>query len=86
MKKRLIVMALSACLLTACSAEDTANAGDNINGETAAVTAESMTEITENAAETTETTETTEISAETIDETKAETSENEVTTGTNPLD
>ncbi|MDE7303598.1 MAG: hypothetical protein K2N60_09820 [Oscillospiraceae bacterium] len=86
MKKRLIVMALSACLLAGCSAEDTANAGDNVNGGTAAVTAESMTEITENAAETTGTTETTEASAETTDETKAETSENEVTTGTNPLD
>ena len=79
-------MALSACLLAACSAEDTANAGDNVNDGTAAVTAESMTEITENAAETTETAETTEASAETTDETRAETSENEVTTGTNPLD
>lgn len=86
LKKRLIVMALSACLLTACSAEDTANAEDNVNGETAAVTAESMTEITEIAAETTETAETTEASAETTDETRSETSGNEATTGTNPLD
>ena len=83
MKKRFIVMALSACLLTACGSEDTVNAGNNINGEASAVTAESITEITEN---TSETTETTAASAETTDETKAETSENEVTTGTNPLD
>lgn len=77
MKKRFIVVALSVCLLTACSAEGTAA------DEAAEVTSESIAEITESL---TETDETTEPPSETTSDTRSETDENEVTTGTDPLD
>lgn len=83
LKKRFIVMALSVCLLTACNAEDTANGADTFVGKVSEVTSESIAEITESLTETDETTET---PSETAHETTSETDENEVTTGTDPLD
>lgn len=76
-------MALSVCLLTACNAGDTANGADTAAGKVSEVTSESMAEITESFTETTETTET---PSETTSGIRAETAENEVTTGTDPLD
>lgn len=83
LKKKFIVMALSVCLLTACNAKNTADGTDTAAVKVSEVTSESMAEITESLTETDETTET---PSETTPETTSETAENEVTTGTDPLD
>lgn len=83
LKKRFIVVALSVCLLTACNAEDTANGEYTVTDKVSEVTSESMAEIT---ASLTEMDETTKTPSETAPETTSETDENEVTTGTDPID
>lgn len=80
MKKRFIVMALSACMMTACVSEGTAG------GAAPETVSEVLTENDTEAGYAAEESETEETEAETETESEPSSELNEVTTGTDPLD